>query len=177
MKLRYIAERFRYATEVPRGFTRTLDSIDYWGKLAALGTFVLDAARNFSYKAVDLPGYLLVPASLFTAGQTATMIKEFRNDPEWYRQMPVRYRLPRYAQRLASFIAPAIALAGLSLASIGLLPTSVADKVVLGAGALYVVSEVALRKWAEKSEGNYLMGHPEIMKREFEKLENQLDAK
>ncbi len=169
MKIRDVIQGFRYA---PRRFSGLLKGIDYGSKLGSIATFVLDVGRkDLGYSFPDIPGDYLIPATaLYTAGQTATIVNEFRNDAKWFKEMPLRSRLPRYIQRTVSFITPPIALASLA-ASHG----EVGPVLYLTAIA-YSLSEWLGRKWAEGTEERYLRRHPKVAGKlaELERTLNEL---
>ncbi|MBI4010453.1 MAG: hypothetical protein HY361_04700 [Candidatus Aenigmarchaeota archaeon] len=169
MKIRDIIQGFRYT---PRRFSGLLKGIGYGSKLGSIAAFVSDVGKkDLGYNFPNIPGDYLVPAAaLYTAGQTATIVNEFRNDAEWFKEMPLRSRLPRYIQRTVSFMTPPIALGSLAATH------GEVGSVLYATAIAYSLSEWLGRKWAESTEERYLRRHPKVAGKlaELEKTLNEL---
>lgn len=154
------------------------DRLEYWSKKLLIdydglrGSSVVTGALELSGKA-DLPGnFLVLPAYLFAAGQTGKTREDHKQDDEYFKEMPLKYRLPRYARRGLSTVCPWAAAFSLTAG----IPPEYAATIPSG---VYIVSELGLGKLDEVMVGRYYEDNPEklIEKKEFElkELKGKLD--
>jgi hypothetical protein len=154
------AKVYRELAKPERGIAETAyKAVDVIGRGGGILTGASDIGNAVGANTPNMPGdYLVMPAVLFTIGQATKTVNDYYSDPEWFKEMPFLYKLPRHAQR---FVSAAMPLAAAGFLAFG--NREVADAGALGSAGTYIFSEVGLDKVADWVEGKYLDRHPEIV--------------
>ncbi len=154
------AKVYRELAKPERGNVETAYRVvDAIGRGGGILTGASDIGSAVGAGTPDMPGdYLVMPAALFTIGQATKTVNDYYNDPEWFKEMPFLYKLPRHAQRFVSTAMPLVAAGFLAFGN-----REVADTGALASAASYIWSEVVLGKAANWAESKYLDRHPEIV--------------